>query len=487
MAAARPFNVLGLPTTPSYRSGQLSVFVLSQQASLVVAIHKRQSNHHQRPKHDNGQEFACGGGDHGSQRNLAVVSSNSAPSNSTRSLGSHKALGSNNALGSNGENVDKTPVYVKIASRPRRTMPGPRRYDLRPDDVAALVGDEPAYRVKQIWEGLYEQARDIDEITSLPKALRAKLAAEPTFDMALDTELEKRSEHGETIKWLWSLIDGAAIETVLMHYEERSTVCISSQAGCAMACGFCATGQAGFERQLTSGEIIEQVIRARRRSTEDGRRLSNVVFMGMGEPMANYDAVWRAVEVLHHDLGMSARHLTISTVGIIPGIKRLTQETLPVNLAVSLHAAEDKKRDSLVPINRQYPLGDLAEACGAYVDVTGRRLSFEWALIADVNDTMADARQLAAYARPLKAHVNLIPLNPTPGYPTVGTNAAGVRAFRDQLQDFGINATIRRNRGTGIDAACGQLRSRALNLTPKPAAASKPDQAPDNAHTDEEQ
>ncbi len=360
-------------------------------------------------------------------------------------------------------------------------MPGPRRYDLRPDDVAALVGNEPAYRVKQIWEGLYEQARDIDEITSLPKALRAKLAAEPTFDMALDTELEKRSEHGETIKWLWSLIDGAAIETVLMHYEERSTVCISSQAGCAMACGFCATGQAGFERQLTSGEIIEQVIRARRRSTEDGRRLSNVVFMGMGEPMANYDAVWRAVEVLHHDLGMSARHLTISTVGIIPGIKRLTQETLPVNLAVSLHAAEDKKRDSLVPINRQYPLGDLAEACGAYVDTTGRRLSFEWALIADVNDTMADARQLAAYARPLKAHVNLIPLNPTPGYPTVGTSAAGVRAFRDQLQDFGINATIRRNRGTGIDAACGQLRSRALNLGPKPAVA--PQSHPVSSHS----
>jgi 23S rRNA (adenine2503-C2)-methyltransferase len=463
-----------LPTSPKLPGNEQHRIRYSSAALLVVAVHKRQSNHHQGTKHDDSQKLACGGGDHTSQRNLAAVSSNPAPSNPTR------------ALGSNGENVEKTPVYVKIASRPRRTMPGPRRYDLRPDDVAALVGNEPAYRVKQIWEGLYEQARDIDEITSLPKALRAKLAAEPTFDMALDTELEKRSEHGETIKWLWSLIDGAAIETVLMHYEERSTVCISSQAGCAMACGFCATGQAGFERQLTSGEIIEQVIRARRRSTEDGRRLSNVVFMGMGEPMANYDAVWRAVEVLHHDLGMSARHLTISTVGIIPGIKRLTQETLPVNLAVSLHAAEDKKRDSLVPINRQYPLGDLAEACGAYVDTTGRRLSFEWALIADVNDTMADARQLAAYARPLKAHVNLIPLNPTPGYPTVGTNAAGVRAFRDQLQDFGVNATIRRNRGTGIDAACGQLRSRALNLTPKPAAAPKSDPA-DNAPTEEEQ
>ena len=231
-----------------------------------------------------------------------------------------------------------------------------------------------------------------------------------------------------------------------------------------MGCGFCATGQAGFERQLTTGEIVEQVIRARRRAVDDGRRLSNVVFMGMGEPMANYDAVWRAVEHLHNDLGMSARHLTISTVGIIPGIKRLTDESLPVNLAVSLHAADDEKRDALVPINRTYPLAALAEACGAYIDKSGRRLSFEWALIKGVNDQLSDARQLAAYARPLRAHINLIPLNPTPGYPTVGTSHDGVRQFRDQLLDFGINATIRRNRGTGIDAACGQLRARNLSV-----------------------
>jgi hypothetical protein len=186
----------------------------------VVTVYKGQRNDDQRGENDYSQEL------HGSQRNLAGVSSNPGPSNSTRTLGA------------NGENTEKTPVYVKIASRPRRTMPGPRRYDLRPDDVAALVGNEPAYRVKQIWEGLYEQARDIDEITSLPKALRAKLAAEPTFDMALDTELEKRSEKGETIKWLWSLIDGAAIETVLMHYEERSTVCISSQLVAPWLVGF---------------------------------------------------------------------------------------------------------------------------------------------------------------------------------------------------------------------------------------------------------
>ncbi len=349
---------------------------------------------------------------------------------------------------------------VRLDMKPKRQPPARHRFDLSRADVAELLGDEPNYRVNQIWEGLYEQGRDIDEITSLPKALRVKLAAEPLLASALTVSLEKQSDHAETVKWLWNLADGAAIETVLMHYRDRSTVCVSSQAGCAMACGFCATGQSGFERQLTTGEIVEQVIRARRRAIDDGKRLSNVVFMGMGEPMANYDAMWRSVEHLHNDLGMSARHITISTVGIIPGIKKLTAESLPVNLAVSLHAADDEKRNALVPINKTYPLGDLAEACGNYIDESGRRLSFEWALIAGVNDQMSDARQLSAYARPLRAHINLIPLNPTPGYPTVGTSPEGVRRFRDQLLDFGINATIRRNRGTGIDAACGQLRAR---------------------------
>jgi 23S rRNA (adenine2503-C2)-methyltransferase len=251
-----------------------------------------------------------------------------------------------------------------------------------------------------------------------------------------------------------------------MHYRDRSTVCISSQAGCAMACGFCATGQGGFERQLRVGEIVEQVARARRRAADDGCRLSNVVYMGMGEPMANYAPVWTSVERLHRDFGLSARHLTISTVGIIPGIRKLAAEQLPVNLAVSLHAADDTKRNELVPINRTYPLAALAEACADYIEAKGRRLSFEWALIHDVNDTPGDARQLAAYARPLGAHVNLIPLNPTPGYPTVGTGANGVRMFRDALVDLGINATIRQNRGTSIDAACGQLAARQRDGAP---------------------
>jgi 23S rRNA (adenine2503-C2)-methyltransferase len=272
---------------------------------------------------------------------------------------------------------------------------------------------------------------------------------------------EQTSDGGETVKWLWALDDGTTIETVLMHYADRSTVCISSQAGCAMGCGFCATGQAGFDRQLRVGEIVEQVVRASRRARADGRRLSNVVFMGMGEPLANYDATWGAVERLHADLGLSARHLTVSTVGIVPGIRRLAAEALPVNLAVSLHAADDELRDELVPINRRYPLSTLMDACSGYLLAKGRRLSFEWALIDGVNDRDRDARLLVERSRslPLPAHVNLIPLNPTPGYAVRGTPPSRVREFRDLLREGGVNATVRRTRGTDIDAACGQLRA----------------------------
>jgi 23S rRNA (adenine2503-C2)-methyltransferase len=336
------------------------------------------------------------------------------------------------------------------------------RYDLSRDDVARLLEGEPRYRVDQVWSGLYgDHAGEPAELTTLPKALRARLAEAEELRPALALAHESVTEGGDTVKWLWSLGDGRQVETVLMHYPERSTACVSSQAGCAMACGFCATGQAGFDRQLTTGEIVEQVVRARSAAAATGRRLSNVVFMGMGEPMANYDAVWAAVERLHDPeaVGLSARHITISTVGIIPGIKRLTKEALPVNLAVSLHAANDRLRDELVPVNRRYPLGELREACARYLEAKGRRLSFEWALIDGVNDRPRDAGELAEYARPLGAHVNLIPLNPTPGYPVLGSPAGRVRAFRDLLTSLGVNATVRRNRGTSIDAACGQLRA----------------------------
>ena len=333
------------------------------------------------------------------------------------------------------------------------------RYDLTRDDVARLLDGLglPAYRVGQVWSGLYSLGLGPDDLTVLPKTLRSTLAEMPEFAPALSPVVSSVTDAGDTVKWLWSLADGTRVETVLMHYPERTTVCVSTQAGCAMACGFCATGQAGFERNLSTGEIVEQVVRARSAAAEGGRRLSNVVFMGMGEPLANYDRVWGAVERLHADVGLSARHLTLSTVGIVPGIRRLAGEALPVNLAVSLHAANDSLRDSLVPINRRYPLGVLVAACEEYLAATGRRLSFEWALIDGVNDRFSDAAELAELARRLGAHVNLIPLNPTPGYLTRGTPSAGVRAFRDRLVALGVNATVRRNRGTEIDAACGQL------------------------------
>ena len=342
------------------------------------------------------------------------------------------------------------------------------RYGATRDDLASLLGDQPRYRVDQIWSGLYEQLAEPAELTAVPKALRAQVAE--SLPLALDVVAESTSDGGETVKWLWELHDGTQVETVLMHYDDRSTVCVSSQAGCAMGCGFCATGQAGFDRHLTSGEIVEQVVRASRRARDDGRRLSNVVYMGMGEPLANYDPTWASVERLHADLGLSARHLTVSTVGIVPGIRKLAAEDLPVNLAVSLHAADDRLRDELVPINKRYPLSMLMDACSGYLLAKGRRLSFEWALIDGVNDRDIDAQMLGERARslPLPAHVNLIPLNPTPGYAVRGTPPRRVREFRDRLRENGINATIRRTRGTEIDAACGQLR--ATHAEPSPVA-----------------
>jgi len=341
------------------------------------------------------------------------------------------------------------------------------RFDLGHEELAALLADEPSYRVAQLRRGLLE-GREPSELTDLPKVLRARLTEAPELRPGLRMVHEAVADDGETVKWLWEVApdqplgrDEAAprIETVLMHYPGRTTVCVSSQAGCAMACSFCATGQLGFERHLTSGEIVEQVVRARSAAAASGRRLGNIVFMGMGEPLANLDRVWAAVHVLHDDLGLSARHLTISTVGVVPGIDRLSVADLPVNLAVSLHAATDELRNELVPLGRRYPLALLIQACARYVGRTGRRLSFEWALITGTNDTPEQASALARIARDLRAHVNLIPLNPTPGYPATGSSPAAVRAFGDQLVQLGVNATIRRNRGTDIDAACGQLRA----------------------------
>jgi 23S rRNA (adenine2503-C2)-methyltransferase len=346
----------------------------------------------------------------------------------------------------------------------------PTLYDVNRAELAVRLDGQPPYRLDQVWHGLYRTLAPPHALSNVPKDLRARLAHDlPT---ALTEAARSVSDGGDTTKWLWQLEDGAGVETVLMHYDDRSTVCVSTQAGCAMGCGFCATGQAGYQRNLTVGEIVVLVVRAAREAAP--RRVANVVFMGMGEPMANYDATWTSITRLHDGVGLSARHLTVSTVGVIPGIKRLADEDLPVNLAVSLHAANDALRDQLVPLNRRYPLDDLMDACRGYFAAKRRRISFEWALIDGVNDRGRDAAELAALARPLRAHINLIPLNPTPGYATRGTPPERVAAFREQLERLGANATVRQNRGTDIDAACGQLRASTSAADPHPVTLGDP-------------
>ncbi len=259
-------------------------------------------------------------------------------------------------------------------------------------DLDALLAEwgEPRYRAEQVWDALYRQQIALEDATALPRALRQRLT--DALPLALDALVEQTSYDDMTSKWLWSCArDGAQIETVLMRYPERATVCVSSQAGCAMGCTFCATGQAGFERHLDVGEIVEQVLRAAQASPQ---RVSNVVFMGMGEPLANYDTTWAAVHRLHDDLGLSARRITISTVGVVPGIRRLAQEDLPVTLAVSLHAPTDDERSALVPLNRRYPIAEVLDAAAEYAGAKGRRVTFEYACIAGENDSAAQGEAL---------------------------------------------------------------------------------------------
>jgi 23S rRNA (adenine2503-C2)-methyltransferase len=337
------------------------------------------------------------------------------------------------------------------------------------DEIASILEGEPRYRLDQLWSGLYTQFQHPADITTLPAALRTRISNE--LPESLIEVTRSTSKDGDTVKFLWNLLEGNhPIETVLMYYDDRATVCVSTQAGCAMACGFCATGQAGFSRHLTTGEIVEQVVRAAREATTHSRRIDNIVFMGMGEPLANEAPVWGAVERIHGDIGISARHITISTVGIVPGIKTLTSRPLPVNLAVSLHAARNSLRDELVPINQRYPLEMLMQTCRDYLYEKRRRVSFEWAMISTVNDTDRDAHELADLCLQLSpaAHVNLIPLNPTPGWPTIGSSPARVEAFQRLLRSLGVNATIRQNRGTEIAAACGQLAAgQPVTILPK--------------------
>ncbi len=344
------------------------------------------------------------------------------------------------------------------------------RYGVERADLEGLLTDwgEPAYRARQAWHALYGEVVPLEDATALPRALRTRLGA--SLPTALDLVTEASSADGLTTKWLWAAgHDRAQVETVLMRSAHRASVCVSSQAGCAMACTFCATGQAGFDRHLDVGEIVEQVVRAAHGSPP---RVSNVVFMGMGEPLANYEPVWAAVERLHHDLGISARRITISTVGVVPSMLRLAEESLPVTLALSLHAPDDALRDQLVPLNRRYPLDEVLDAATAVAGAHGRRVTFEYAGIAGVNDSRAQAQALADRLTRWPGvggpHVNLIPLNPTAGYGGHSPARGRLREFADVLRSRGVPTTIRRNRGLDIDAACGQLRARAVTGSATP-------------------
>ena len=325
---------------------------------------------------------------------------------------------------------------------------------------------EPKFRARQLWEWLYVHlATGFDEMTNLPLALRERLAERYRLD-ALKPVDELHSPDGFTEKLLFELHDGARIESVGMAYDQRWTVCVSSQVGCAVGCSFCATGQGGLERNLETGEIVEQVLYFARELRPEGLAVSNVVLMGMGEPLLNYERVWRAIEIWndHRGFDLGARRITISTAGVVPGILRLAEEPLQVGLAVSLHAAEDALRDRLVPLNKRYPLADLLVACHRYVAQTGRRLTVEYCLISGVNDAVEQARQLGRLLRGLDCHVNLIPLNPSPdilldrGYRP--SPREGVDAFQRALAEFGLPVTVRLRRGIEIQAGCGQLRQR---------------------------
>jgi 23S rRNA (adenine2503-C2)-methyltransferase len=339
--------------------------------------------------------------------------------------------------------------------------PPPLLYDLSLPDLTALLSDrgEPAYRARQIWEGLYQHFyASAEEFTALPKTLRARLAETFTFQPLLPAQT-LRSRDSQTVKTLFHLTDGRAIEAVLMKYDRRRTLCISTQAGCAMGCVFCATGQMGFKRHLTSGEIVAQVMYYARQLQQEGERVTNIVVMGMGEPFHNYDNTMAAVDRLNAPQGYNfgARRITISTVGLVPAIRRFTAEKRQVNLAISLHAATDELRASMLPVAKTYPLDELLSACRDYVQATGRRVTFEWALIEGVNDTPEQARLLASKLKGMLCHVNAIPLNPTEGYRGKAASRQRAEEFRETLEQAGVPCTLRLRRGIEIQAGCGQL------------------------------
>ena len=351
--------------------------------------------------------------------------------------------------------------------------PRPAISEIEPSVLAAWLDarGEPAYRTGQVLAGAHRSdAGSFDDLSDLPKPLREALAESFRFSSIVDSHVIG-ADGGMTAKAVHELDDGQRIESVLMRYaargaaRERTTICISSQAGCAVACPFCATGQAGFGRQLTPGEIVDQVLHWHRPPYnalgEDGAGHYNIVFMGMGEPLNNADRVFEAVRLLNDPdrLGIGARHITVSTSGVVPGMDRMVDELPQVNLAISLHASTDALRDELVPINRKWPLAEVVGAGRRFAARTGRRVSLEYVMIDGLNDTDEQAVGLADLARGWRSHVNLIPLNPTPGSRWSGTPPAGIDRFVRILRDGGATVTVRDTRGREIEAACGQLHA----------------------------
>jgi 23S rRNA (adenine2503-C2)-methyltransferase len=355
-----------------------------------------------------------------------------------------------------------------IFDAPRRGKPPRHLADLDPEGRASVVSELglPAFRAKQLAHHYYGRlTADPRQMTDLPAGVRDRVA-EAMFPTLLTAAAEVTCDAGQTRKTLWRAVDGTTFESVLMHYPQRNTVCISSQAGCGMACPFCATGQGGLNRNLSTAEILEQVRAAAAALRDDfgpvGQRLSNVVFMGMGEPLANYPRVLAAVRRIteRSGFGISARSVTVSTVGLAPAIRKLADERLGVTLALSLHAPDDELRDTLVPVNNRWKIAEALDAAHYYAELTGRRVSIEYALIRDVNDQpwRADllGKRLHRVLGPL-VHVNLIPLNPTPGSDWDASPKAVEREFVRRVRSKGVSCTVRDTRGREISAACGQL------------------------------
>lgn len=358
----------------------------------------------------------------------------------------------------------------------------PKQRKKAPEHLADLTKEErrakaeslglPAFRANQISTHYFTHySDDPDSWTDIPAAMRP-LVAEHFLPKLITLVRSITCDNGKTRKDLWRLHDGVLVESVLMRYSDRTTVCISSQAGCGMNCPFCATGQAGLTRNLTAGEITAQIV-ASARACATGElpggptRLSNVVFMGMGEPLANYNAVLRTVRNIitpqPDGLGIGARSVTVSTVGLVTGIEKLTQEGLQVTLAVSLHTPDDELRDTLVPINSRWKVKEVLTAADKYAEQTGRRYSIEYALIRDINDQQWRADLLGRLLKNRHAHVNLIPLNPTPGSKWTASRKEDERTFVKTLENYGVPVTVRDTRGREIDGACGQLAAAEVN------------------------